>query len=337
MNAGEDAVRDGVMEWLLEEENPSVRHYSLTRLLGKKESDVEVARARKAIMQKGPVPKILGLRNEEGYWGSPGEFYTNKYGGTVWQLLVLAELGADGEDAGIRRACEYILDSSQDRESHGFSVNESARAGGGRPSSVIPCLTGNMVYSLIRLGLGADPRVGAGIEWICDFQRFDDGVADPPRGGLYDRYEMCWGRHSCHMGVVKALKALSVLPPGLGSAKVEDTIDRGREYLLAHHIYKKSHDLKAVSKPGWLKFGFPLMYQSDVLEVLGILADLGCEDHRMGEALDAVRAARGRDGRWTMKNSFNGKMLVDVEHKGGPSKWITARALRVLEARGSRT
>ncbi|MCX7024769.1 MAG: nitrogen fixation protein NifH [Spirochaetes bacterium] len=325
-----DRPGEEVFEWLLEEENPSVRYFTLTGLLGKPESDTDVVRARKAIMRGGVVPRILGMRNDDGYWGAPGEFYTDKYGGTTWQLLILAEFGADGADAGIRKACESILDRSQERESRGFSFRESVKTGGGLPSGVIPCLTGNMVYSLLRLGHGGDPRVEAAIGWICDHQRFDDGVPDPPRGEPYDRYEMCWGRHSCHMGVVKALKAFTAIPARERSAKVKTTIAEGAEYLLAHRIHKRSHDLASVSRPGWLKFGFPLMYQTDILEILWILAELGVSDGRTGEALDIVRDARGKDGKWKMANSFNGKMLVDVEEKGKPSKWITLRALRVL-------
>jgi hypothetical protein len=32
-----------------------------------------------------------------------------------------------------------------------------------------------------------------------------------------------------------------------------------------------------------------------------------------------------------MEHSFNGKMWIDIEEKGEPSKWITLRALRVLK------
>jgi hypothetical protein len=35
-----------------------------------------------------------------------------------------------------------------------------------------------------------------------------------------------------------------------------------------------------------------------------------------------------------MENSVNGKMWVDIEEKGKPSKWVTLRALRVLRMAG---
>lgn len=326
-----ERAEDSVVDWLLEEENPSVRYFTLTRLLGKKESDPEAAAARAAIMRSGPVREILGLRNEEGYWGEPGGFYRDKYGGTVWQLLVLAELGADGSQAGLRRSCEYLLGASQNRESGGFSIEESAKKGGGLPSSVIPCLTGNLVFALGRLGFRDDPRLAAARTWLCERLRFDDGSGGPPSDdGYYKSFEPCFGRHSCHMGVVKGLKGLAAVPAPERSAKEKATIQKGAEFLLIHRVHKKSHDLATVAKPGWLKFGFPLMYQTDALEILLLLRGLGYDDPRMDDALAAVRAARGADGRWLMKNSFNGKMPVDVEAKGEPSKWITLRALLAL-------
>lgn len=243
---------------------------------------------------------------------------------------MLAELGADPEDTHVRQACEFIFANSQDPESFGFAMNRSAKAGGGRHSEVIPCLTGNMVYSLICLGYRKDERLQKAIGWICDYQRADDGIAASPTGWPYDRLEACFGHHTCHMGAVKALKALAAIPVGERSRAVNAKLGELTEYLLIHHIYKKSHDLSSISRPGWLKFGFPLMYQSDALEILGILAALGCHDSRMDEAIEAVRAKRGNNGRWKLENTFNGKTPVDIEAKGEDSKWITLKALKVL-------
>ncbi len=86
---------------------------------------------------------------------------------------------------------------------------------------------------------------------------------------------MCWGRHTCSMGAIKALKSLAEIPPERRTPAVRATIGAGAEYLLRHHIFKRSHDLAKVSKPGWKRFGFPLMYQTDVLEILWILGRLG--------------------------------------------------------------
>lgn len=319
------------VDWLLEKDNPSVRYFALSQILDKPQTSSEVHAAKKEIMKAGAVPKILAKQHDGGYWEAPEEFYTAKYKGTVWQLIILSELGTDGNDARVKKACEFILESSQARKSGGFSAWLSIKVGGGRYSGVLPCLTGNMAFSLIRLGYLDDPRVERGIEWIVKYQRFDDGEAWPPKVWPYEKATSCFGKHSCHMGVVKSLKALAEIPAKRRSTAVADTIERGVEYLLKHHIYKRSHDLSRVSKPGWLRFGFPLMYQTDALEILGILTKLGCRDERMQEAVDLVLSKQDERGRWKLESTFNGRFQTNVEQKGESSKWVTLNALRVLK------
>lgn len=318
------------IEWLLEKNNYSVRYFTLKHLLKKPRDDKEVIEAKQSIMNDMTVQRILNRQTENGYWGEAGRFYLEKYYGSVWQLLILAEYGCDAENDKIKKACEFILENSQDIESYGFSINKSGKSNGGRHSEVIPCLTGNMVWSLMRLGYGRDERVQNGINWICQYQRCDDGNSEAAKEWPYNRYEMCWGKHSCHMGVVKSLKALSEIPVEQRSDLVEKKIRDLAEYVLIHHIYKKSHNLKSISKPGWLKFGFPLMYQTDILEILAILTDLGYSDSRMSSALEIVRQKQTKEGRWKLENTFNGKMITNIEVKGADSKWITYRALKVL-------
>jgi hypothetical protein len=143
---------------------------------------------------------------------------------------------------------------------------------------------------------------------------------------------MCWGRHTCHMGAVKALKALAQIPPERRTPEVRQTLADGVEFLLRHHVHRCSHDLAHDSTPGWRRFGLPLMYQTDVLEILGILTTLGVRDDRMDEALVLVAAKRDADGRWDLANTFNGRFVADIETKGEPSRWITLRALEVHAA-----
>jgi hypothetical protein len=317
--------------WLLENDNPSVRYFALTDILDKRTSDPDVQEAKAGIMVTGAVPKILAKEDKGGYWETPGRFYTAKYKGTVWQLLILAELGADGNDERVKRASDFLLKYSQDPESGGFSPFHNTKTGGGSHAFVIPCLTGNMVWSLIRYGYLDDPRVQRGIDWIARYQRFDDGVKEAPKGWPYDKEVMCFGKHVCHMGVVKSLKALAEIPADRRSGDVKKTIERGVEYLLQHHIYKRSHDLSQNSKPGWLRFGFPLMYQTDALEILGILTELGYRDKRMQEAVGLVVSKQDDQGKWKLQNTFNGRFQVNIEQKDKPSKWITLNALRALK------
>jgi len=319
-----------VLDWLLEEENPSVRYFALRGLLDRPERSAEVRRAKQSIMTSGTVPKILDRQNPDGTWDEPAKFYRHKYKGTVWQLIILANLGADGADPRVRKACEFIFRNSQDKESGGFSIDFSVTSGGGSHSWVIPCLTGNMVWSLIRLGHLGDERLRRAIDHLARTQRFDDGEGERPKGWPYERFEMCYGRHACHMGAGKTLKALAEIPEKERTPAVRETIGRGVEYFLKHRIFKKSHDLRKTSKPGWRKFGFPLMYQDDALEILGIMAGLRVRDPRLSEAVKLVESKRTTDGRWTLESTFNGRFVADIERKGKPSKWVTLKAMEAL-------
>ena len=78
------------------------------------------------------------------------------------------------------------------------------------------------------------------------------------------------------------------------------------------------------------------MYQTDVLEILGILTKLSVRDERMDEALALVAAKQDAQGRWELASTFNGRFVVDIEAKGQPSRWITLRALDVLAAQQPR-
>jgi len=331
MSDGKSALKANLLSWLLEEANPSVRYFALVDLLGLPARDRRVIAARKVIMERGMVPKILARQNRGGYWEKAEDFYVRtKYRGTVWQLIILAELGAEGKDARIKDACEFVLGVSQDRKSGGFAYLGGPK-GGGYPSAVIPCLTGNMVWSLIRLGYAGDPRVKRGIDWITTYQRFDDLMSGVPKSWPYEKHDPCWGRHTCHSGAVKAIKALAAIPEKKRPAKVRQTIEAGAEYFLRHHIFKRSHNLSRVAKPKWMKFGFPTMWDGDALEVFDLLTQLGYRDPRMQDAAELILSKRDASGRWSLENTYNGRFQFDIEKQGEPSKWVTLISLRALE------
>ena len=277
------------------------------------------------------VSKILSKQKDGGYWINPEKFYVpTKYKGTVWTFIVLAELNADRNDDRIKNSCEFILKNSQDRESGGFSVHGNEDDGGVH-EHVIPCLTGNMIWALIRFGYLKDPRVQQGIEWILQFQRLDDGIERAPKGWPYERYKNCWGKHTCHMGVVKDLKALAEIPVTVRSSKINNFIQKSVDYILNHRIYKRSHEPNITAKEEWREFGFPLMWKIDALEILNILTNLGYKEERMNDAINLVISKQNEKGCWILEKTFNGRMQTNIEQKGKESKWITLIALRVLK------
>lgn len=335
--SGPETLRGGdapVLDWLLEPANPSVRYYALRDLAGRRARPAEVEQARAAIMEEGSVPRLLAKQKSPGYWGRPEDFYErSKYWGTVWTFVLLAELGADGRDKRVRKACEFLLRWSQDRTSGGFAYRGSA-SGGGQHGGVIPCLTGNIAWSLIRFGYLGDPRVQKAVDWIVRYARFDDGEGPAPKGWPYQR-EPCYGRHTCLFGIVKPLKALAEIPARRRSVAVRRTIGQSVEFLLRHRLHKKSHDPACIAKPIWAKLGFPLMWQTDALEMFDLLTGLGVRDGRMADAAELIRSKRNEQGGWRLERTTPDRTLVSLEKVGRPSKWVTLFALRSLRRYGS--
>ena len=50
----------------------------------------------------------------------------------------------------------------------------------------------------------------------------------------------------------------------------------------------------------------------------------------MDDALDVLGRKRRKDGAWPVQAKHAGQTYFDMEKTGGPSRWNTLRALRVL-------
>ena len=122
MDEWKSALKGDPTDWLLEDDDPTVRYLTLTGILGAGADEPEAVKARRRIMETGLVPRILDAQAAGGWWGTKDAFYTEKYSGTVWQLIILAELAAP-DDGRVRKAVEFLLENSQDRES-GYRKND---------------------------------------------------------------------------------------------------------------------------------------------------------------------------------------------------------------------
>jgi hypothetical protein len=315
------------LPWLLEpdDDNPGVRYFALRDLLDRPSDDSELQEARRAVMLSGPVPAILDAQYPEGYWMKPGSIYSPKYRSTVWQVLFLAQLGADGLDERVRRAADYVMDQSQ-ADSGAFAMNA-------RPSGTVHCLWGNLTRALLELGYWEDERLQRAAEALARSVT-GDGYEWYRRSGVQQPGFYCSANYDlpCGWGAVRVLWALNRVPPNRRTPVVRAAIERGVGFLLSHDVARADYPYKERISSSWFKLGYPLGYVTDVLLNLEALAEAGCGgDPRLSDATDLVLSKQDADGRWKMEYSYNGKMWADVEEKGQPSKWVTLRAARALK------
>ncbi len=325
--------------WLLEPRDPPVRLHTLTDILHYPPDSREVVSTRKKILSYQPVRRILRAQTREGYWPPENTCYRPKYTATVWPLILLGEMGMPAEPR-IKTACERFFSLHQmDNGAFSWVSNREKR----RPWKMEeePCLTGNMVRTLMVFGYGEDPRVRRAVEWMPLHQQED--------GGWNCDYPLRQVKHSSFMSTIEPLWAYSEIPRSRWTRKMKRSIDRGAEFLLMHHVYKSDHhDWRPTELWGEqpMKFHFPMYYYYDALHGLRVLAKLGYgDDERVRDAVHLVLSKKTPEGKWLLEGDWlrewkgktkvkRRKTIVNMERLMKPSKWVTLNCYRALLGTG---
>jgi len=331
--SGIDPVNLQVLDWLLEEDarNPGVRYRALRELENRDADDPLVITARQAALSGGPIPAIVAQQEPQGYWVQPGAGYLPKYRSIVWQVIFLAQLGADIGQERVRLACDYLL-SHAIGQFEGFSMTAT-------PSGAVHCLQGNLAAALLDLGMGADERLRRALEWMaCSVT--GDAYQDVPiryyRSGISGPGFHCSANdhQPCAWGAVKVALALARVPQSQRSPAMQKAAQMCVDFLLSTDPAAADypHPYAPKASTSWFKFGFPVFYITDILQILEALLGFGLAgDARLLPAIELLQSKQDAHGRWIMEYSYNGKTWVDIEEKKQPSKWVTLRALRVLK------
>lgn len=296
MSTGAD---DELLQWLLEGD-PAIRWRVLQDLTDAPERDV--IRERRRIGAEGWGARLLAEQDSDGRWD--GGDYTPKWTSTTYTLLRLLWLGLPPGNAAALRGCARLWEW-QER----WRVPETCIV------AILVRLTSFHRYEAGRLdGL---------VEYLLDQQLADGGWNCATRTDK--------GKHSSFHTSIQALEALATYTGAGGSIEVREALLHGREFFLEHRLYQ-SHRTGAVAIRGSTRFpAFP-EWHFDVLRGLEHFADGGAaeRDERLRDAIDVVRAARRKDGRWPTYSPYPGRQWFPLEPPG-PSRWNTCRVLRVLK------
>jgi hypothetical protein len=337
--AWQDQLGANSLTWLLEPGDPGVRYLTLRDLEDSRDSDRALRAARKAAHHNGPIDAVLERMDKTGYWAEPGPGYNPKYRSTVWSIILLAQLGARiEEDERIRQACSYVLEHALAPGGQ-FSTN-------GAPSGTADCLQGNLAWALLELGC-SDPKLEKAFEWMARSVT-GEGIAPMSARDAPVRYYAgkcgptfaCGANNKlpCAWGGAKIMLALGKWPKPRRTAAMKRAIQHGVDFLFSVDPADANYPSGWAAKPSgnWWKFGFPVFYVTDLLQIMEALAGLGyAGDPRLERALDLIRSKQDEQGRWCLEYDYAGKTWVDFGAKRQPNKWVTLRALRVLKAAAS--
>jgi hypothetical protein len=300
-------AQNKTIQWLLEEDNPSVQFRTLKELLDYQEKTPEVRRARAALLSSPPVQSLLASMHPDGYWlqknartkevVGDGVLY-DAFATTHFCLAYLAELGLDRIQPQVEKAAERYLDLQQ---SDGDWYRHFS------------CLLGYNIRTFALLGYRKDRRLRRALELLAGTQRQDGGY-------LCDLHE---GKRkivkSCIRGSVKALLAFSEFPNYWEHPRCKELVDyflrRGGIFQSAHPNIPVNQDMQRLS--------FPITWRANGWEVLYALSKMGYgRDERLQAAWTELENRADAQKRfpldWTPAQS-----PWKVGKRGELNKWIT--------------
>jgi hypothetical protein len=306
-----------VIDWLLDSD-PSIRWQVLRDLVHAPPEEVAAERAR--VATEGWGARLLAMQADDGTWG--GAAWNRGWDSTMHILMLLRDFGLDPESPGAQRALRRVRDNvtwkgsgPPEADDKGFFEGETE-----------PCINGQVGAA----GAYFHQEIGGIIERLLGEQLPDGGWNCEAQNGSI--------RSSFNTTICVLEALLEWERAGNGTPNVNEARRRGEEYLLERRLFHRKSTGEAIENDrkggvSWLQFAFPNWWHYDVLRGLEYLRRAGVtQDERMAEAIELVESKRGSDGRWVLETRYPGVMPVEIDGMvGEPSRWITLRALRVLE------
>jgi hypothetical protein len=314
MTGGPVDVDPSVIDWLLDGD-PSIRWQVMRDLLDARPADVTAERAK--VEREGWGAHLLALADPDGLWAGGACFPASYRGGepgqpwtaTMHTLQTLQLLGLDPNSETARRAIALVAEN-------GRWEHEGQRYFDGE---VEPCINGRTIETGAYFGVDVAPVV----ERILH-ERLDDGGwnCEAENGSVRTSFDT----------TINVLEGLIEFEHATGGSDETRTARRsGEEYLLERGLFRRK-STGDVADPRYRDLVFPYYWKYDILRALDYFRRAEApHDPRMEEAVEVIRSKRQPDGRWLLDGIHPGRVHFDIEPAvGGPSRWNTLRALRVL-------
>ena len=306
---------DQLLQWLLDGD-VAVQFQVNRDLLGQ-----EIPALQGRIATEGWGARFLQARNENGHWGRG--FYQPKWISSHYTLLDLKHLGLPPDHPAPAETIALILHHNKEED------------GGINPAKTVKnsdvCVNG--MFLNYACYFGADqPALHSIVDFILTQQL--------PDGGFNCNFNQIGAVHSSLHSTISLLEGIHEYAANgytYRLAELQAAAAESREFILQHRLFRSDHTGEIINKR-FLMLSYPSRWFYDSLRALVYFqtADSQCNwgipyDPRMQEALDVLRKKRRKDGAWPVQAKHAGQVHFDMEKTGGPSRWNTLRALRVLD------
>lgn len=301
--------QDNLIAWLLQGD-VSIQYQVHRDLL-----DKDLSALRDRISKEGWGERFLSARKPEGHWGD--RFYQPKWISTHYTLLDLKNLSMAPDNPEVRESILQVIETLRSPDGGILPI------GTDRKSDV--CVNGMFLNYAAYFGIEEGP-----LKPLVDFLL----VEHMNDGGFNCRSNTGGAIHSSVHSTISVLEGIHEFTRRGYAYRREELgkiAKQSREFLLQHKLFR-SHRTGEIIHKSMLNLTYPSRWKYDILRALDYFQQAGVPyDPRMQDALDILLEKRRRDGSWPVQAKQPGQTHFDMEKAGGPSRWNTLRALRVLK------
>jgi len=298
-----------LIDWLLDGD-VSIQYQVHRDLLATERPDL-----RERIENEGWGAQFLSFRKKEGHWGQ--RFYQPKWISTHYTVLDLKNLAIFPKNKEIRGSILQVLGDLKGPDGGIYPI------GAEKKSDI--CLNGMFLNYAAYFGVDENS-----LHSIIDFLLLEH-MQD---GGFNCNSNTIGAVHSSLHSTVSVLEGILEYEKNGYGYRIEDlqaTAVKARDFILQHRLYKSDRTGSVIDKK-MLMLSHPSRWKYDILRALDYFQFAGVAyDARMQDALDILQKKRRKDNKWPVQAKHPGQTHFDMEKTGGPSRWNTLRALRVLK------
>ncbi|MDZ4726866.1 MAG: hypothetical protein SH817_11970 [Leptospira sp.] len=243
----------------------------------------------------------------------------------IWRIIALSEIPYSSRLPYTKNLIELILNNLGTSE--GFSYT-------GKKENLLPCYNAILIKAFCKLGLHSNPIVKNGIMWILKYQSFERFHKSIWNEKEILKHGGCLKSTPCYIGLTKSILALHEYNKFKFDDSIQFTIDKGIDYILQHHLYKRLTNQNPIS-PHILDLYFPENYNITILELLWFLTNTKYgKDSRVQDSIDYINKKKNENGMWGVDYSYksNGYISFDGKSKNGP--WISYILNTIQERHG---
>jgi hypothetical protein len=304
---------DNNIEWLLEDNYPSIKYLTMIELLSYDIDSPETRAVRKNIFEQKDVKQILSKLNEEGLFPHVPKFFGNFT--TFNYLDALSELGLKKDDENINKIVDWILTPGEEKHEHFMQKEyQNEHAYLLDESNIGSCRQVEFLYVLVRMGFLVDKRVERLIDAFIEKSRFDGGYLCKWKKSHYKGQVP----KSCYSATVPALKLYSLLPESYRKTKEFQSL---LDYFVSRKMVfskVKSDEIIASTVSGFYATGASTIYS-----LAYSMSKLGYGNiPEMTKLWSIIDSKKDNNGRIILEHTEN-KKTVHLEAVGQPCKWLT--------------